>query len=80
MPSKYVVHTKPTPHRFEAITKSGIIAWEEGCLKCAVCVKKQCIYGVYDNRGLNARQISDELKIPIGEVELILSLKENEGN
>lgn len=31
-------------------------------------------------KGLSARQISDELKIPIGEVELILSLKENEGN
>ena len=61
MPSKYVVHTKPTPHRFEAITKSGIIAWEEGCLKCAVCVKKQCIYGVYDNRGLNARQMVDSI-------------------
>ena len=34
MPSKYVIHTKPTPHRFEAIAKSGIIAWEEGYQKC----------------------------------------------
>lgn len=30
--------------------------------------------------GLSARQISDKLKIPIGEVELILSLQENDGN
>ena len=56
-----MIHTKPTPHRFEAITKSGVIAWEEGCLKCAVCVKKQCVYGVYDNRGLDARQMIDSI-------------------
>jgi hypothetical protein len=30
--------------------------------------------------GLTARQISDKLKIPIGDVELILSLKEIDGN
>jgi len=61
MPSKYMIHTHPTPHRFKAITKSGIIAWEEGCLKCAVCVKKQCVYGVYDHRGLDARQMVDSV-------------------
>ncbi len=56
-----MIHTSPTPHRFETITKSGIIAWEEGCLKCAVCVKKQCVYGVYDHRGLDARQMIDSI-------------------
>ncbi len=61
MPSKYVIHTKPTPHRFKKITESGIIAWEEGCLKCAVCVKKQCVYGVYDNRGLDGRQMIESI-------------------
>ncbi|MFH1351780.1 MAG: glutamate synthase-related protein [Pseudomonadota bacterium] len=61
MPSKYMVHTSPTPHRFEAITRSGIIAWEEGCLKCAVCVKKHCVYGVYDHRGLKASQMMDSI-------------------
>ncbi len=61
MPAKYMIHTSPTPHRFETITKSGIIAWEEGCLKCAVCVKKQCVYGVYDHRGLDARQMIDSI-------------------
>ncbi len=61
MPSKYVIHTKPTPHRFKKITESGIIAWEEGCLKCAVCVKKQCVYGVYDNRGLDGYQMIDSI-------------------
>jgi ferredoxin len=61
MPKKYAIHTKPVPHRFKAITKSGIIAWEEGCLKCAVCVKKRCVYRVYENRGLDARQMIDSI-------------------
>ena len=61
MPSKYMIHTKPVPHRFKAITKSGVIAWEEGCLKCAVCVKTQCVYGVYDHRGIDARQMVDSI-------------------
>ncbi len=61
MPVKYAIHTSPAPHRFEPVTRSGIIAWEEGCLKCAVCVKKQCVYGVYDHRGLNARQMIDSI-------------------
>jgi len=61
MPKKYGIHTKATPHRFKAITKSGIIAWEEGCLKCAVCVKKRCVYKVYENRGLDARQMVDSV-------------------
>ncbi|MBW1782335.1 MAG: hypothetical protein JRL30_16545 [Deltaproteobacteria bacterium] len=61
MPVKYAIHTSPAPHRFEPVTRSGIIAWEEGCLKCAVCVKKQCVYGVYDHRGLNPRQMIESI-------------------
>ncbi|MBN2417760.1 MAG: hypothetical protein JXL81_00105 [Deltaproteobacteria bacterium] len=61
MPSKYVIHTRQTGHRFEPVTKSGIIAWEEGCLKCAVCVKQECVYGVYEKRNLDARQMIDSI-------------------
>lgn len=61
MPAKYVIHTKTVPHRFAPLTRSGIIAWEEGCLKCAVCVKTLCIYHVYDHRGLNAYQMIDSI-------------------
>jgi len=61
MPAKYAIHSSPVPHRFEPVTRSGIIAWEEGCLKCAVCVKKQCVYGVYDQRGLNPRQMIESI-------------------
>ena len=61
MPAKYAIHTKPAPHRFEPVTRSGIIAWEEGCLKCPVCVKKRCVYGVYDHRGMDPRQMIDSI-------------------
>jgi ferredoxin len=61
MPPKYMIQTKPVSHRFEPVTKSGIIAWEEGCLKCAVCVKKKCVYGVYENRRLNSRQMLESI-------------------
>ncbi|MFH1123018.1 MAG: glutamate synthase-related protein [Pseudomonadota bacterium] len=56
-----MIHTKPVPHRFKAVTQSGVIAWEEGCLKCPVCVKKSCVYKVYDQRGLDARQMIDSI-------------------
>jgi ferredoxin len=61
MPSKYAIHTKPVADRFKALSKSGVIAWEEGCLKCAVCVKKQCVFKVYDKRGLDALQMIDSV-------------------
>ncbi|MBN2060504.1 MAG: hypothetical protein JW882_08825 [Deltaproteobacteria bacterium] len=61
MSSKYMIHTRHVPNRFKPVTRSGIIAWEEGCLKCAECVKKQCIYGVYDHRELDVRQMIDSI-------------------
>jgi ferredoxin len=61
MPKKYMIHTQAVPHRFKPITKSGIIAWEEGCLKCPVCVKKRCVYKVYEHRGLDGRQMMDSV-------------------
>ena len=57
MPEKYVIHTTPVPNRFRPIAKSGIIAWEEGCLRCAVCIKQQCIYDVY--RKVRPKQLKD---------------------
>jgi len=61
MPSRYAIHTHTVPPRFKSVTKSGIIAWEEGCLKCAVCVKKRCVYGVYDHRNLDPLQMIDSI-------------------
>lgn len=61
MQSKYVIHTRPVPARVKPITRSGIIAWEEGCLKCAACVKKSCVHKVYDRRGLDPVQMADSI-------------------
>ncbi len=56
-----MIHTRPLPHRFRPVTRSGIMAWEEGCLKCVECVKDQCIYNVFDNRGLDPVQMTDSI-------------------
>ncbi len=61
MPAKYHISSQPAAGRFQPITRSGVIAWEEGCLKCAKCVKKECVYKVYEKRSLDARQMLDTL-------------------
>jgi len=61
MPPKYHIHTSREANRFQLITKSGVIAWEEGCLKCARCVKKDCVYKVYEKRGIDTRQMLESL-------------------
>ncbi len=61
MPAKYMIHTQTAPNRFKPFTKSGIIAWTEGCLGCRACVKKQCVYRVYINRGLDTKQMIDSI-------------------
>jgi len=48
VPLKYHIPSAPVANRFKAIIRSGVIAWDEGCLKCAKCVKKECVYKVYD--------------------------------
>ncbi|OPY74778.1 MAG: hypothetical protein A4E64_02131 [Syntrophorhabdus sp. PtaU1.Bin058] len=61
MPPKYHIATSQASNRFQKITRSGIIAWEEGCLKCARCVKKDCVYQVYEKRNLDGRQMLDSI-------------------
>jgi ferredoxin len=61
MPPKYHIRTARVPNRFQEITRSGVIAWEEGCLKCRRCVKKDCVYQVYEKRDLDSRQMLDSL-------------------
>ncbi len=63
MPVKYSIHPHEALPRFKPIIRSGIIAWEEGCLKCAVCVKKRCVYKVYDQRQLDGRQMLDSIDV-----------------
>jgi len=61
MPAKYHIHAEPAANRFPLITRSGVIAWEEGCLRCARCVKKDCVHKVYEKRGVDLRQMVDSL-------------------
>jgi ferredoxin len=61
MPLKYHIKTEAAPNKFPAVTRSGVIAWEEGCLRCTRCVKKDCVYKVYEKRGLDSRQMVDSL-------------------
>jgi len=61
VPSKYHIPSAPVANRFKAIIRSGVIAWDEGCLKCAKCVKKECVYKVYDKRSLDGKQMLDSL-------------------
>jgi ferredoxin len=61
MPLKYHIKTEAAPNRFPAVTRSGVIAWEEGCLRCTKCVKKDCVYNVYQKRSLDSRQMVDSL-------------------
>jgi hypothetical protein len=61
MPPKYHIHAAAVPNRYSTIIRSGVIAWEEGCLKCPRCVKRECVYGVYDKRNLDSRLMIDSL-------------------
>ncbi len=58
MPKKFHLHPKPAPGRFAAPGPTGIIEGD-GCLNCSDCVKKSCIYSVYDKRGYDERQMFD---------------------
>jgi ferredoxin len=61
MPKKYHIKPTPTAPRFIPVGRSGIIDWEEDCLKCTTCVKKRCLYDVYKSRAYDARTLVDSI-------------------
>lgn len=61
MPKKYHIKPNPTAPRFIPVGRSGIIDWEEDCLKCVTCVKKRCLYGVYTDRSYDSRTMVDSI-------------------
>lgn len=61
MPKKYHIKPTPTAPRFIPVGRSGIIDFEEDCLKCTTCVKKRCLYDVYKNRAYDARTLVDSI-------------------
>jgi ferredoxin len=58
MPKKYHLNPKPLPPRRVSPGPFGIIEGD-GCLNCANCVKKSCVYSVYRKRGYDQRQMFD---------------------
>jgi ferredoxin len=61
MPKKYHIDVHNTPNRYPVVGKSGIVDWGEGCLKCAKCVKQQCVYDVYRQRYFSADIMGDTI-------------------
>jgi len=61
MPKKYHIKPSPTAPRFIPVGRSGIIDFEEDCLKCVQCVKKRCLYDVYKNRAYDGRTMVDSI-------------------
>jgi ferredoxin len=61
MPKKYHITPKPAAPRFIPVGRSGIIDWEEDCLKCGSCVKKRCLYHVYQDRSYDFRTMVDSI-------------------
>jgi len=58
MPKKYHLNPRPAPPRFVLPGPYGIIEGD-GCLNCANCVKKSCVYSVYLKRRYDDRQMFD---------------------
>lgn len=58
MPKKFHLNSKSAPARFVTPGPTGIIEGD-GCLNCANCVKKFCVYSVYRKRDYDSRQMFD---------------------
>jgi hypothetical protein len=61
MPKKYHIRPTPAAPRFIPVGRSGIIDFEEDCLKCTTCVKKRCLYDVYKSRSYDSRTMVDSI-------------------
>ncbi|MBW1708388.1 MAG: hypothetical protein JRG97_00460 [Deltaproteobacteria bacterium] len=59
MPGKYHIEAKLSPNRHRVPGRVSLIDWEEGCLKCTVCVKQKCVYGVYKDRQIDPVSLAD---------------------
>ncbi len=60
MPEKYHINITPTLPRFTPVGKVSAIE-RDGCLGCAKCAKKSCVYDVYKNRSFDSKQLTDTI-------------------
>jgi ferredoxin len=61
LPAKYHIHVRQVPPRFTPLAKSTVMDWNEGCLRCAKCVKQVCPVDAYRKRGFDRRQFIDTI-------------------
>ena len=61
MPVKYHIHIRQVPPRFSPPGKSTVMDWNEGCLRCAKCVKEVCPVDAYRKRGFDRTQFADTI-------------------
>jgi len=60
MPKKYHIHIKETPPRFHPVGKFTTVEFREDCAgSCRECVKKKCIYNVFDTNYLNILKMGE---------------------
>ncbi|HEX9884749.1 MAG TPA: glutamate synthase-related protein [Desulfobaccales bacterium] len=61
MPAKYHINVRRVPPRFTPLARSTIIDWNEGCLRCARCVKETCPVDAYRKRDFDRTQFVDTI-------------------
>ena len=61
MPAKYHIPVRSVPPRFTPLARSTIIDWNEGCLRCAKCVKEVCPVNAYRQRDFDRTQFVDTI-------------------
>ena len=61
MPAKYHIHIRQVPPRFSPVGKNTVMDWNEGCLRCAKCVKEVCPVDAYRKRGFDRTQFVDTI-------------------
>ena len=60
MPKKYHVHTQTAPPRFKPVGKYATIEFREDCAgSCRDCVKKACVYNIFEETHLHERSMDE---------------------
>jgi ferredoxin len=59
--AKYHIPVRRVPPRFPPLARSTIIDWNEGCLRCARCVKEVCPVDAYRKRSFDPRKFVDTI-------------------
>lgn len=61
MPAKYHIHIHPAPPKHQVVGKYGILDWREDCSACRNCVKRECVYSVYEKENDRLRETGEYL-------------------